>query len=520
MKRNAESSAEQAYAMKRAKERSDEYNESYCLLLELVQQEPTLAQAFRIIDSKVLHGSLQLRVNNIPASPAFLEFASRHYIPFCRNAIRAMFTYGFIPWHLRSTRSGDLVPEVLPTGTFTWSIIKGNNANEECDYGDDASKTLLYDISLQNTGNGVKRQDVFIFETTPPAWNITQGSSVSSSYPSPLAHLIPDYKNLRTALKNSAYADEWNSQAHIITKQQTKTCNQDPSSTFLEAGVSAADPIYTYERAQLQLHTRDEDIQDMFNKKATAHMPYVYTLPMDVSLEQTQVLKPCVDVAFLDARFKNDISSLTGIPSELLTGRGMANESNARTRTSTHQFHAAMDSIAQRLQFLLAEVYRRAYHDTPDHRPRGQPWSSALSSGKKNEPPPKTPKHPTRESVVLNTTDKLAQPPPVDTKNTRKPVTINWFIEVAPPIEMDTVDDLIKLTTIEGALNPFEIRRIVQMLLYGKGTSAGSMSKLCTLPLNTQTGKKTDKNTTQAGGLPKEASIMPKPKVDSPKKKS
>jgi hypothetical protein len=46
------------------------------------------------------------------------------------------------------------------------------------------------------------------------------------------------------------------------------------------------------------------------------------------------------------------------------------------------------------------------------------------------------------------------------------------------------------------------------------------MSKLCTLPLNTQTGKKTDKNTTQAGGLPKEASIMPKPKVDSPKKKS
>ena len=67
MKRNAESSAEQAYAMKRAKERSDEYNESYCLLLELVQQEPTLAQAFRIIDSKVLHGSLQLRVNNIPA---------------------------------------------------------------------------------------------------------------------------------------------------------------------------------------------------------------------------------------------------------------------------------------------------------------------------------------------------------------------------------------------------------------------------------------------------------------------
>ncbi|KAJ1465770.1 hypothetical protein T484DRAFT_3635651 [Baffinella frigidus] len=305
MKRKAEASAEQAYEMKRCRERSDEYNESFCLLLELVHQEPTLSQAFRIIESKIMHGALQLRVNNIPASPAFLEFATIHYIPFCKNAIRAMFAYGFVPWHFRPLRSGDMVPEVLPAGTFTWSIIKGDAANTSCDYGEDASKTLLYDISLSNTGNNVKREDVFIYESSAPTWNIAQGSRVSASYPSPLAHLIADYKNLRVALKNRAYADEWNSHAHIITKQQTKSFNQDPSSTFLEAGVSVADPIYTYENAQLQLHTRDEDIQNMFNKKATAHMPYVYTLPMDVSLEPTMELKPCVDIPFIDARFKN-----------------------------------------------------------------------------------------------------------------------------------------------------------------------------------------------------------------------
>jgi hypothetical protein len=521
MKRNREASAEQAYEQKRFKDRNDEYNESYRLLLELVHHEPTLAQAFRIIESKVLHGVLQLRVNNIPASPAFIHFATAHYIPFCKDAIRAMFTYGFVPWHFRSIRSGDQVPEVLPAGSFTWSIIQGNAANECCDYGDDASKTLLYDVSLSNTGSSVKRKDVFIYETTKPSWNITQGSSVSSTYPSPLAHLIPDYKNLRIALQNRAYADEWNSHAHIITKQQSQTNHQDPSSNFLEAGMSATDPIYTYEKAQLQLHSRDDDIQKMFNKKATAHMPYVYTLPMDVSLEQTLELKPCVDIPFLDARFKNDIASLTGIPSELLAQRGVSNESSARTRTSTHQFHSAMDSIAQQLQLLLADVYRRAYHNT-DHRPRGQSWSTALSSEKKGQPPPTSSNKKNslpHDPIVANTTDKdnTSQKPQSISNNARKPPVVQWFIEVAPPIEMDTVDDLVKLAAIEGALNPFEIRRIVQMLLYGKGTPAGSTSNLCTLPLNTNTNS--NSNSTRTDGLPKEASIIPKPEADSPKKK-
>jgi hypothetical protein len=524
MKRNHDDSAERAYEQKRFKERTDEYNESFNLLLELVHQEPTLSQAFRIIESKVLHGTLQLRVNNIPAAPAFMHFASAHYIPFCKNAIRAMFAYGFIPWHFRLLRSGDQVPEVLPAGSFTWSIIQGNAANVCCDYGDDASKTLLYDISLSNTGSNVKREDVFIYETVPPSWNISQGSSCSSSYPSPLSHLIPDYKNLRVALKNRAYADEWNSNAHIITKQQTKVNNQDPSSTFLEAGITATDPIYTYEKAQLQLHSRDEDIQYMFNKKATAHMPYVYTLPMDVSLEPTLELKPCVDIPFLDARFKNDISSLTGIPIELLTGRGTSNESSARTRTSTHQFHAAMDSIAQQLQMLLTDVYRRAYHSKTDHRPRGQSWSTALSSSeKKTEEQPKTTHKqnslPT-DPAVTNTADKIAleSKPQMTDKTTRKPPHIQWCIEVAPPIEMDTVDDLVKLAAIEGALNPFELRRIVQMLLYGKGTPAGSSSNLCTLPSSTNSNINKE-TTSRTDGLPNEALVIPKPKVDTPKKK-
>ncbi|KAJ1463960.1 hypothetical protein T484DRAFT_1758450, partial [Baffinella frigidus] len=366
-KRKQEASAEAEYAEKRHRERRDEFQESYALLLELVHQEPTFTQAFRIIQTQILQGEMKLVVDGCMASRGFMQFARDNYIPFCREAIKAMFTYGFVPWHFRRVKSGDMVPEVLPAGTFTWSIIQGSAANKECDYGNDASKSLLYDVKLTNNGNTMSRADVFIFEVTQPTWNISQGSHIHSCYPSPLSHIIADYKNLRTAMNNRAHADAWNTQAHIITKQQSKTFQQDPTATFLEASINTSNQ-YTYERAQLQLHTRDQDIQEMFNKKATPHMPYLYTLPMDVSIEPTQHLVPCADIPFLDARLKHEISMLTGVPAELLTNRGVANESSARTRTSTSQFHTSMDNIAQTIQKLLREIYKRAYHgDTDDH---------------------------------------------------------------------------------------------------------------------------------------------------------
>jgi hypothetical protein len=446
-KRKQEASAEAEYAETRNRKCRDEFSESYGLLLELVHQEPTFTQAFRIIQTQVLQGDIKLTIDGQMASKDFLRFAQEHYVPFCKAAIKAMFAYGFVPWHFRKIMSGDLVPEVLPAGTFTWSIIQGNTASHDCDYGDDASKSLLYDVKLSSNANALARSDVYIYEVTQPTWNISQGSNVHACYPSPISHIILDYKNLRTAMNNRAHADTWNTQAHIITKQQSKTFQQDPSATFLEAGMNSSNQ-YTYERAQLQLHTRDQDIQDMFNKKATAHMPYLYTLPMDVSLEQTQNLTPCADIPFLDNRLKHEISMLTGVPPDLLTntGRGSANESSARTRSSTSQFHTSMDNIAQVLQKLLQDIYRRAYHSDTSPSSSLQTESSEKKLNKKAK--------------------KRACP------------DIQWFLEVAPPISLDTVDDLVKLSGIEGALNSHELRRVVHMLLYGKGTSAGSGSDL------------------------------------------
>ena len=42
------------------------------------------------------------------------------------------------------------------------------------------------------------------------------------------------------------------------------------------------------------------------------------------------------------------------------------------------------------------------------------------------------------------------------------------------------MDDLVKLAGVEGALNPSELRRVVNMLLYGKGAPAGGSGNICT----------------------------------------
>lgn len=51
-----------------------------------------------------------------------LSLARRFYLPFAENALRYFFALGFVPWRLRKLSTGDVVPEVIPLGLFTWSI--------------------------------------------------------------------------------------------------------------------------------------------------------------------------------------------------------------------------------------------------------------------------------------------------------------------------------------------------------------------------------------------------------------
>jgi len=99
-----------------------ENDESFHLVLELVSQEPTIQNCLKIVESTCLAQGFGLKVEGSEAKEEFLEFIQPHYMRFLGEAIRAIFAYGFVPWRLRKLATGDAVPEVIPMGTFTWSV--------------------------------------------------------------------------------------------------------------------------------------------------------------------------------------------------------------------------------------------------------------------------------------------------------------------------------------------------------------------------------------------------------------
>jgi hypothetical protein len=232
-------------SMHRARQHSRlrDIQESQGLLLELVTSEPTILQCFKIIESTCLSQGIFCRIGGQEVSPRFQRFLDDHYGPFCRTAVRAMFTYGFVPWRTRRLGRGDDIPEVLPPGTFSWHTEVGpdeqgrapsmmahpsrrkpprrsqggepRGAHHLAMADDDDSRLVVY--RLTPTAGGVREEDVFVHITTPPALDVAANSSLYATVPSPLSYLLTDYKNLREAQKRRSHADAWNTTARIVS---------------------------------------------------------------------------------------------------------------------------------------------------------------------------------------------------------------------------------------------------------------------------------------------------------------
>lgn len=198
--------------------------------------EPTVLQCFKIIESTCLSQGIFCRIGGEEVSPRFQRFLEDHYLPFCRSAVRAMFTYGFVPWRTRRLAKGDDIPEVLPPGTFSWHTEVGPDEQgrspgvyrpappkrkrrpeqgQLAAADDDDSRLVIYRITP--TAGGVREEDVTIHITTPPALDVSTNSSLYATVPSPLAYILTDYKNLREAQKRRSHADAWNTTARIVS---------------------------------------------------------------------------------------------------------------------------------------------------------------------------------------------------------------------------------------------------------------------------------------------------------------
>lgn len=138
----------------RMNSRQQDIAESQSLLLELVTFEPTIQQCFKVIESTCLSQGLHCRLDGTEVSEKFQAHLDEFWIPFCKGALRAFFTYGFVPWRSRRISRGDEVPEVIPPGTFNWHTEVGpveqgravhNNTNKKrTRLTDDDTRMVVY----------------------------------------------------------------------------------------------------------------------------------------------------------------------------------------------------------------------------------------------------------------------------------------------------------------------------------------------------------------------------------------
>jgi hypothetical protein len=327
--------------MASARKRAQEISESYVLLIELLTSEPFLQECLQLIENTCLTGEVQFKIDGRDPAPKFRDFVNTHYYSFLKNAIRQAHGLGFVVWCIRKLPSGDKVPEVLPLGTFSWTVEPDPTG----------ARSLRYKIQLLV----IKEVPFTVTEWLQPSLN--EYPIFNATVSTPLSHLIEEYKILRETVKRYHNADAWNTTARIVVSSEPKTFNHEASQKevfetldFLKGAID-----------QKRKHTYSA-VEETFVNHPSNHREIVYELPPHHHIENTPVLKPVVDIEFIFTKFKRSVCSLLGIPSEMVVADKAQSESRGRRATS-RIFQNKMTRMCMFLSGLLKEVHKKIYNE-------------------------------------------------------------------------------------------------------------------------------------------------------------
>jgi hypothetical protein len=328
--------------------------ESYFLLLELLTSEPFLQECLQIIENTCLCRELEFTIGGsgeglfgTQPSKKFKSFINKHWYPFLKSAIKQQHGLGFVVWTIRRLPSGDKIPEVLPLGTFTWSV--------EPDKSGKAS--LKYRIEL-----GIEEVPFHVTEWVQPTLNVTENSILHATVQTPLAHLIEEYKILRETMKRHHHADAWNTTARIVVSSDPKEFNHAAQEKEVFETIGFLKDMMDAKRKTIGPTATAVD--EAFMYRSGNHRESVYTLPPHHHLEKAPELKPMTDLEQLHAKFRHNVCSLLGIPCELVAAdRAGGGKESRGGRATSRLFQTKMMRVCQFLSALLSEVYEAIYKE-------------------------------------------------------------------------------------------------------------------------------------------------------------
>ena len=89
------------------------------VMMHLLHNEPLVHAALHLLQSHCLRQGVT--VSN--ATPLFVSHVEEHYARFCSDALEACLAVGFVPFRVYTTAGGTRIPEVLPLGSYTWTVL-------------------------------------------------------------------------------------------------------------------------------------------------------------------------------------------------------------------------------------------------------------------------------------------------------------------------------------------------------------------------------------------------------------
>eukprot|EP00961_Rhodomonas_salina_P217920 2944639-Rhodomonas_salina.3 len=317
------------------------------------------------------------------ATDAFKDFLNRYYMRFARDAIRMFFVLGFVVWRLRTiTEAGakQIVPEVLPLGSFTWNVKTAPRKQEQgleaaarglCNRGSDLSKKRMrrgddpqaafYDVTL----SGVEC-DYDVFEFIRP--------DLVMECVSPLATCIPLYIRMQVSRTCKMRAEEWNSAARLAVEHNEKFLLNQMADEGQPLNVQShnADFDTLYEDT---LGDATESRAVVVRKQAeSGGLPantHLFVLPKNHSIRPLDTVEAPNGMPDSELEFQRSICYAMGIPCSLVmqayqVGRSGASSGSANESTvqSMQMLRNTCTRVATALEDLLGQVYELSYGDT------------------------------------------------------------------------------------------------------------------------------------------------------------
>jgi hypothetical protein len=367
---NAYFSANKSYYSKPA---GKSYADSFRVLMELACCDPIVQECLALIDNVCLCRALDFNIVNSSGKSVsektnatlgrkrsmpqdeFKRFINKHYTPFLKEAIRSMHVLGFVAWTTVRLESGDMVPEVLPFGTYTWSV------------GPDPDGKALLKIRIEFQ-SPIEPVSYFVKSWVSPTFNICENSAVLPTLQTPFCHLVEEYMVLRRALRRHHHADAWNCTARIFVNDEPKTFAHDAEKKELFETIDFIKDLQSAFKKKAV-----DPVDEVFQTRQSDHGEIVYPLPSHRHVEAAPVLQPVTDISTLTARFRTNVCAVMGIPPELLAGSSRAGGGSSSSDGKSTSTSASASSLAHKLLHvkmlrvtgfladLAADVYRTIY---------------------------------------------------------------------------------------------------------------------------------------------------------------